>query len=77
MNCSCDGQGLTIWAALWRLEMVSRPASPELLTREPYLLPTGIRIHRVFEPISETNAWIATESGIVWPLRATYLICKG
>jgi hypothetical protein len=55
----------------------SRPASPELLTREPYLLPTWIRIHPVFEPISETNAWIATESGIEWPQRATYLICKG
>ena len=37
-----------------RLRNGSRPASPELLTREPYLLPTGIRIHRVFEPISET-----------------------
>jgi hypothetical protein len=45
----------------------NQPASTELLTRKPHLLPTGIRIHRVFEPVSETNAWIATESGIEWP----------
>jgi len=31
----------------------------------------------VIEPISETYAWIATESGIELPQRAVYLICKG
>jgi len=50
-----------------RLLPKCRSATAELLTHEPHLLPTGIRIHRVFEPISETNAWIATESGIEWP----------
>jgi len=50
-----------------RLRNGSRPASPELRTREPYLLQIGIRIHRVFGPISETSAWIATESEIEWP----------
>jgi hypothetical protein len=44
----------------------SRPASAELLTYEPHFLPAWIRIHRVIEPISETYAWIATESGIEW-----------
>jgi hypothetical protein len=42
----------------------SRPAYAELLTHKPHLLPTGIRIHRVFEPISESSAWIPTESRI-------------
>jgi hypothetical protein len=47
--------------------MESRSASAELLTHEPHLLLTGIRIHRVFEPISKTNDWIVAGSGIEWP----------
>jgi hypothetical protein len=59
------------------LVLTSRPESAELVTQEPHFLPTWIRIHQVIEPISETYAWIATESGIELPQREVYLICKG
>ena len=47
-----------------RLVLTSRQASPELLTHEPHLLLPGVRMHGVFELISETNAGIVAESRI-------------
>jgi hypothetical protein len=58
---------ICISASIRQISPDSRLASPELLTHEPHLLPTWIRIHRVFELISDTNARIAIESGIEWP----------